>query len=91
MTCNSCGATIADKAIVCYRCGAPTAVPGARASGLFSRPSRVNPATVGSAVAAIALAGLAFVVPDNSTSQLAAGSGAVLAALATAWLWLRRR
>ena len=27
MTCRSCGATIADKAIVCYRCGAPTAQP----------------------------------------------------------------
>ena len=35
MTCRSCGATIADKAIVCYRCGTPTAVavpaPAARA------------------------------------------------------------
>jgi hypothetical protein len=27
MTCRSCGATIADKAIVCYRCGTPTADP----------------------------------------------------------------
>ena len=27
MTCRSCGATIADKAIVCYRCGTPTALP----------------------------------------------------------------
>ena len=25
MTCRSCGAVIAEKAIVCYRCGAPTA------------------------------------------------------------------
>ena len=25
MTCRSCGAEIADKAIVCYRCGASTA------------------------------------------------------------------
>jgi predicted amidophosphoribosyltransferase len=25
MTCRSCGAEIADKALVCYRCGAPTA------------------------------------------------------------------
>jgi len=25
MTCRSCGASIADKAIVCYRCGTPTA------------------------------------------------------------------
>jgi hypothetical protein len=27
MTCGSCGATIAEKAIVCYRCGVPTALP----------------------------------------------------------------
>ena len=27
MTCRSCGADIADKAIVCYRCGTPTAEP----------------------------------------------------------------
>jgi hypothetical protein len=25
VTCRSCGAVIAEKAIVCYRCGAPTA------------------------------------------------------------------
>lgn len=30
MTCGSCGARIADKAIVCYRCGAPTAPPAVR-------------------------------------------------------------
>ncbi len=27
MQCATCGATIAEKAIVCYRCGAPTALP----------------------------------------------------------------
>jgi uncharacterized membrane protein YvbJ len=27
MTCRACGAQIAEKAIVCYRCGAPTADP----------------------------------------------------------------
>ena len=27
MKCASCSAEIADKAIVCYRCGTPTAVP----------------------------------------------------------------
>ena len=26
MTCRSCGVEIADKAIVCYRCGTPTEV-----------------------------------------------------------------
>lgn len=27
MVCGNCGATVADKAIVCYRCGTPTALP----------------------------------------------------------------
>jgi hypothetical protein len=27
VTCQSCGHQIADNAIVCYRCGAPTAIP----------------------------------------------------------------
>lgn len=27
MTCRSCGAQIADRAIVCYRCGTPTEEP----------------------------------------------------------------
>jgi len=27
MQCATCGASIAEKAIVCYRCGAPTALP----------------------------------------------------------------
>ena len=29
MKCATCSAEIADKAIVCYRCGTPTAVPQA--------------------------------------------------------------
>ena len=37
MVCGSCGANIADKAIVCYRCGAPTAAP-ARAAAAGSAP-----------------------------------------------------
>jgi hypothetical protein len=30
MTCRSCSARIDDRAIVCYRCGAPTAIPATR-------------------------------------------------------------
>jgi hypothetical protein len=38
VTCRSCGQQIADKAIVCYRCGTPTAGPAA------SSPPRRGPA-----------------------------------------------
>ena len=40
MQCPSCGREIADNAIVCYRCGAPTAAPAAagRPSAGHRRP-----------------------------------------------------
>ena len=42
MVCGRCGATIADKAIVCYRCGTPTAAPGAAVrKGDVARPRRL--------------------------------------------------
>jgi hypothetical protein len=88
MTCGSCGATIAEKAIVCYRCGAPTASPGARTAPSAARGMR--PATIAAGVLAVALAALTLVVPDDSTSQLASGAGAVAAVLTTGWLWLKR-
>jgi len=39
VTCRSCSAEISDKAIVCYRCGAPTAVEAA-AGRAAPRPGR---------------------------------------------------
>lgn len=88
MVCNNCGATIAEKAIVCYRCGAPTAAPAARAASSTRRGAR--PATIASGVLAVALGALTLLVPDDTTSQVAAAAGAVVAALSTAWLWLRQ-
>jgi hypothetical protein len=58
VTCRQCGTAIADKAIVCYRCGAPTAdtsAPRAKASG-----QRNWNAIVLAAIAVVALAGLAW-------------------------------
>jgi hypothetical protein len=88
MTCGSCGATIADKAIVCYRCGAPTAAPAARQTPAAGR-RRVRPATVGTGALAAGLGALTLLVPDGA-AEIAAGAGAMAAALATGWLWLRR-
>jgi hypothetical protein len=56
MTCRSCGATIADKAIVCYRCGTATADPASlepRAVVPARRRSRLLTVVV-AAVAALA-------------------------------------
>ena len=43
MTCKHCGATIADKALICYRCGNATTDPRIKppAEGsIFDRPRR---------------------------------------------------
>ena len=45
MICSQCGTEIADKALICYRCGHPTAEPRVKppAEGpLFDRPRRVR-------------------------------------------------
>jgi hypothetical protein len=89
MTCTACGATIAEKAIVSYRCGAPTAEP-ARRGGPSPAPRR----PIVPAAAALAGAGALEVVGFTHATGAAAATpeiaaGAVLAALA-AWLFFRR-
>lgn len=46
MTCTRCGTEIADKALICYRCGHATTEPRVKppADGpLFDRPRRARP------------------------------------------------
>ena len=46
MTCRYCGTEIADKALICYRCGNATSEPRIKppADGpLFDRPRRARP------------------------------------------------
>lgn len=43
MTCTHCGASIADKALICYRCGNATTAPRVKPpdqGSLFERPRR---------------------------------------------------
>jgi hypothetical protein len=40
MKCARCQAEIADKAIVCYRCGTPTAIPAAPERPVQARKGR---------------------------------------------------
>jgi hypothetical protein len=46
MTCRTCGTEIADKAIICYRCGTATAEPARKPAEIRPRRSAVLPATV---------------------------------------------
>ncbi len=46
MICQSCGTEIADKALICYRCGHATTEPRVKPpadSPLFDRPRRKRP------------------------------------------------
>lgn len=49
MVCRSCQTVIADKAIVCYRCGTPTAMP---------EPARKAPAPAAGGLWTIVAAGI---------------------------------
>jgi uncharacterized membrane protein YvbJ len=49
MNCRNCGTEIADKALICYRCGQATTEPRVKppAEGsLFDRPRRRSPMTM---------------------------------------------
>jgi hypothetical protein len=85
MTCGSCGKTISDKAIVCYRCGAPTAIP----AGQQPAPRRAA-APIALIVIATVLVAVAVILPATSewTPFVAAAAGA--AGLIGA-VWLLRR
>jgi len=78
MLCRSCGTEIADKAIVCFRCGEPTASPRQRAMG-GARPGR--PAVLRALAAIVLLVAMgAVLVPrvPAGTARLAAFAGLAL-------------
>jgi len=92
MVCRVCGTEIADKALICFRCGTPTSAP---AAGI---PVRKRPSRVPGVLAALALivliaaalflgqAGQLHVPPAVSYTV------ATLAALVLVIrLWVRRR
>jgi hypothetical protein len=58
--CRSCGSEIADKAIVCYRCGTPTAEPVAPDPPVVPhrRPWALAAVTATALISTVALAGV---------------------------------
>jgi len=58
MTCTSCGTEIADKALICYRCGRATTAPRITpptAGSIFTVRKRRTPWIIWAAAAAAAL------------------------------------
>ncbi len=69
MVCGSCGAKIAEKAIVCYRCGTATAMPVVVTPRRTSA-SRPWAAVVGLVVLGIVAGWFAFDAPTGSARQV---------------------
>ncbi len=60
MVCRQCGTEIAEKAIICYKCGTATALPGSVRAGRPAVPRRrAMPAWVWTVIAAV-VAGLVW-------------------------------
>ncbi|HSG00267.1 MAG TPA: hypothetical protein VLA20_04010 [Vicinamibacterales bacterium] len=91
MQCRSCGTEIADKAIICFRCGAPTLdVSGGRQASDPARGREARwPARVAVVLAAGAVALAAFIVEDSGVRAGVVTGGAVL--VAGLWWLLGRR
>jgi hypothetical protein len=93
MLCKSCGTEIAEKAIVCYRCGTATTDPVRRPAAI--KPKRSNLLWVVIAVV-LTLAGLALgqmsrTAADPEPLQLAAGLAVGLAVAVLLLTVFRRR
>ena len=75
MQCRSCGAEIADKAIVCYRCGAGTTDPVRKAVPIKPRRSSLVPSVIAAilALAAVYLWQLSQTAANPELPRLAAG------------------
>jgi hypothetical protein len=90
MTCRSCGSTIADKAIVCYRCGTPTADP-ATAAAPARRPRPFPRLAMLAILAILALSAWTLVRSEaGAQARWVAGGGAAAALLGSGWLARRR-
>ena len=94
MICRNCGTEIADKALICYRCGTATSAPARQPAPL----PRTGGNRVISVVALVALVLAALFMGQAGTGQVPTEVSytiAALAAIVLAWRqwqrWSRRR
>jgi len=91
MICRHCGTDIADKALICYRCGNPTADP-VRPAARPSSQGRAGGVIALVALAALVLAGLFLGQAGRPELPSAVPySVAALAAVVLVWRIGRRR
>jgi hypothetical protein len=85
MICTNCGTEIADKALICYRCGEATTEP--RVKPPAARPRRRS--SLASALALIVLAVAGLLMGQAAQDNVPHYVGYALAALAAVALVLR--
>jgi hypothetical protein len=84
MICTNCGTEIADKALICYRCGQATTEPRIKPPA----PARGRRSNLASAIALVVLA-IAGVLMGQAQDDVPQYAGYVLAALVAIALALR--
>ena len=93
MQCRRCGTEIADKAIVCYRCGAATADPVRRPVPVRTSRSLL-PSLFGAAILALCAVAAVYLAPAGADVERWRAVAAILAGAAAVVLVLgvvRRR
>jgi Flp pilus assembly protein TadB len=95
MICRNCGTEIADKALICYRCGTATSEPRIQPPASYRRSGRPPRSRGPVLLALIVLVIAALVMGRVATGELPSEVGYALVAIGTlaiVWqLWSRRR
>jgi zinc-ribbon domain len=95
MICRNCGTEIADKALICYRCGTATTEPRIQPPASYRRTDGPRRSRGPVLLALIVVVVAALVMGRVTTGELPSEVGYALAAvgtLAIVWqLWARRR
>jgi hypothetical protein len=91
MICKHCGTEIADRALICYRCGTPTSVPERPAARPQRRPA--GRLTIALALVALVLAALflGFAGERPLAPEVSYGIAALAALILVLRIWQRRR
>jgi hypothetical protein len=91
MICRNCGTQIAEKALICYRCGTATEEPRVRPPAERRSSGSQGPILLALLVLVVAALVMGQVTTGELPREVSYGLGA-LAAVALGWrLWLRRR
>jgi hypothetical protein len=91
MRCQQCGTEIADKALICFRCGAPTSEPRVRPPAA-SAPRRGSKLPAALALLALVIAGLFMgQAVHGEVPRYVGYVVAALAVLVLVWRYVLRR